>query len=407
MEDLEDRITISSYNDLTRGKLPRLLASIPFLEEFYETYIRGAPIIRHLSLEGKTEHGEALRRVLTFEEISNDVEQALKKGEIGFNLTQGFHGEGFDSLDISIQKFLEKWTNEHYKPEYRKYKEELDTHDEIKNYKRVMIGAWNGVVLGAFAGVALGAYSALSESNSCYPEFFTRSLPAILEAEEIARPFYYRLNELIRYKLGKSEDKPKFTSTEIWALTQLAGPLLGFLMLVVGEKTGLNDNPIYRATGIYMLSTGNNIIGAIPSYAHFFREIRRRKRFEDNLSYENSKQRRKDLKGDLYSATQNFWKDSFQSSNAIVVSAWYGIEVSLRYFGIAAEKVGGTIGGNILAGLESALLCFDTFMAAILAIEREKRKLHGKVMEKTKPNYLKKLWNQTNGETNEITYNKL
>ena len=399
---------IGSYDRLTRGNY---VASIPIVKNN-----RGAPVIRNLSLEGQTDHGEALRNVLTFDTIDGKIRKALESGEFRFNIANGFHGHGFELLDEHTKGFLKKWEAD-YLPKYKEYREHLDQHDEIKNYRNVMLGALKGVAAGAAVGVGLDGLSSWTGSDNVYWEIGARSLPALLEAEEIARPFFARLKEWTAYKSGKSDKKPEpFTPTEIWSLTQLAGPIVGIGMLVVGEKTGLNQNPFYRATAVFTVNTGNNVIGAGSTYAHFFGEVRKT-RMQDNPLYSyfqsdgsvkerlknyfinaaqilKSRQRLKDLKDDHYLAACNFWADSFQSSNAMVASGWYGAEVALRYFGIAAENAnfGGGFGGKTLAAIESGLLSCDTAAAAKVAIEREKLKLHGSVKKLTDKSYLAQVY---------------
>lgn len=404
---------IRGYEDLIRGNW---LATIPLAKT-----IRGAPGIRKLSLEGKTDHGEALRNVLTYETISDSVRKAFESGEFRFNLAKGFHGEGFDSLDRHTQSFLKEWQSE-YLPRYKEFRDSLDAHDEIKNYRKVMLGALTGIAAGAAVGAGLDVTSSWLESDNVYWEIGARSLPAILEAGAIFQPFYKRLKEWTNYKFGKSEEVPKpFTPTEIWALTQLLGPFVGFGMLVVGEETGLNDNPLYRATAVFVLSTGNNVIGGGSALAHFYNEVRKT-RLENNTLYEDfkfngnglrekfsnysnnmwqiltSKQRLKDLKDDSYLALCNFWADSFQSSNVLVAGGWYSAEIVLRYFGVAAEQAdfGGGFGGKTLAAIESGLLSCDSAAVAKIAIEREKFKLHSTVRKLTSKEHLDKLYEMTN-----------
>lgn len=404
---------IERYNQLTQGNY---LASIPLIDR-----IRGAPIIRHLSLEGQTDHGEALRNVLTYECIDATVQNAFNHGEFKFSVAKGFHGNGFNSLDSHVKHFLKTWESE-YLAKYREYRGSLDAHDEIKNYRHVMVGALRGVAAGTVVGVGLDALSSWSGSDNVYWEIGARSLPAILEAEEIARPFFSRFKEWADYKRGMSSEKPEpFTSTEIWALTQLAGPIVGFGMLIVGEEMGWNENPLYRATAVFTVNTGNNVIGAGSSFAYFFNDVRKTRLENDplyktfkfggdsldekikNYSYNiakivTSKQRFKDLKDDVYLAACNFWADSFQSSNALVAAGWYGAEVVLRYFGIAAEQAdfGGGFGGKTLAAVESGLLSCDTAAAAKTAIEREKFKLHSEVRKLTSKQHLNELYTSTN-----------
>ena len=404
---------ISNYENLTSGNW---IATIPLAKK-----VRGAPVVRTLSLEGRTDHGEALRNVLTYTSIDDAVQQAFSQGEFRFNLAQGFHGNGFESLDQHAQSFLKVWEAE-YLTKYREYRQHLDAHDEIKNYRNVMFGALKGIAAGTAVGIGLDGLSTWTGSNNVYWEIGARSLPAILEAEEIARPFFGRFKEWVSYKRGKINEKPKpFTPTEIWSLTQLAGPIVGFGMLVVGEETGLNENPFYRATAVFTVNTGNNVIGGGSAYTHFFREARAM-RYESNPLYKNfrfggtkkrdklknylynswqiikSKQRLKDLKDDIYLGSCNFWMNSFQSSNAIVAGSWYSAELVLRYFGIAAEKVdfGGGFGGKTLAAVESGLLSADTAVAAKMAIEREKLKLHRDVAQLTNNQYLNKLYTSSN-----------
>jgi len=78
----------------------------------------------------------------------------------------------------------------------------------------------------------------------------------------------------------------------------------------------------------------------------------------------------------------------------MVASGWYGAEVALRYFGIAAENAnfGGGFGGKTLAAIESGLLSCDTAAAAKVAIEREKLKLHGSVKKLTDKSYLAQVY---------------
>ncbi len=412
---LENTTTIiPNYDALTRGDY---LANIPIIKNN-----RGAPLLRSLSLEGQTDHGEALRNVLTYETIDSKVKQAFSKGGFRFNLANGFHGSGFESLDEHTKSFLKKWELV-YLPTYREFRQHLDQHDEIKNYRHVMLGALRGVTGGAAVGVGVDGLSCLLDSHGIYWEIGARALPALLEAEEIARPFFKRLKGWVAYKRGKSDKKPEpFTPTEIWALTQLAGPVIGFAMLVIGEETGLNQNTFYKATAVFTVNTGNNVIGGGFSYIPFFRDVRRT-RLESNdffyLSYkpEATKlrdkidnkvyalaQKHKSVKkvvnnlGDVYLSLCNFWADSFQSSNVMVASSWYGAEVVLRYFGIAAENVqfAGCFGGKTLAAIESGLLSCDTAAAARVAIEREKLKLHEKVRQLTDRTYLTRLYSAKN-----------
>ena len=407
---LENTTTIiPDYEILTKGNW---LADIPIIRNN-----RGAPVIRNISIEGQTDHGEALRNVLTYETIDGKVREAFNQGEFRFNLANGFHGNGFESLDPATKSFLKRW-EAGYLPEYREYRQHLDQHKEIKNYRHVMLGALKGVAAGAAVGIGLDGLSSWTGSDKVYWEIGARAFPALLEAEEIARPFFARLKEWTAYKSGKSDKKPEpFTPTEVWSLSQLAGPIIGLGMLVVGEKTGLNQNPLYRATAVFTVNTGNNVIGAGSTYAHFFKDVRRT-RMQDNPLYDyfqsdgslkervrnyfnnvahilKSRQRLKDLKDDHYLAACNFWADSFQSSNAMVAGGWYGAEVALRYFGIAAENVSfgnSKFGGKTLAAIESGLLSCDTAAAAKVAIEREKLKLHDKVRQLTDRNYLAQLY---------------
>ncbi|MBI2135392.1 hypothetical protein HYU09_05355 [Candidatus Woesearchaeota archaeon] len=440
MSDLEDMLNntttvLRSYDDLTRGSY---LASIPIVKE-----IRGAPGIRHLSLEGKTDHGEALRNVLTFDEISDAIQNGFSNGEFRFNASEGFHGGGFNSLDVHTRRFLKEWESE-YMPRYREFREHLDQHDEIKNYRSVMVGAITGVIAGAAVGTAIDGSVTLIQSgnldsiaaeqdidlepvkqwltdNDVWVEISARSLPALLEAEEIARPFFSRAKDRIKYRLGKLEEKPKpLTSTEIWALTQLAGPIVGVAMLVYGEATGLNSSPAYRGTAVVTINTGNNVIGAGSSWIHFYREVRKA-RFDGDPLYKDfktsgkigelipnyahnvkqllkSSQMLKDIKDDVYLASCNFWANKFQSSNSVVAFGWYGIDVVLRSYGIAAEQFdfGGGFGGKAAASVESGLLSMDTAAAAKVAIEREKLTLHKEVNQLTGKSHLQALYLRTN-----------
>lgn len=402
---------ITDYNTLTRGKW---LANIPVIRNN-----RGAPVIRNISLEGQTDHGEALRSVLTYETVDDKVRTAFNKGEFRFNLANGFHGNGFESLDEHTRSFLKRWEAE-YLPVYRTYRKSLEQHDEIKNYRNVMQGALKGVTAGFAVGVGVDGLSAWTGSDNVYWEIGARSLPAILEAEEIARPFFNRVKEWANYKRGKSDKRPEpFTPTEIWSLTQLAGPVVGFSMLVIGEEIGLNQNPFYRATAVFTVNTGNNVIGSGSSYVHFLMDARKTRLDSDDFFYLSYKpeatklrdrvdnkvytlaQKHKLVKkivnnlGDVYLSLCNLWADSFQSSNIGVASAWYGAEVALRYFGIAAENVSfgdSKFGGKSLAALESGLLSCDTAAAAKVAIEREKMKLHGEVKKLVDRNYLARLY---------------
>ena len=448
LESILDNTTtiIPDYIVLNKGSY---LANIPIIRDN-----RGAPVIRNLSLEGQTDHGEALRNVLTYETIDSKVRSAFEQGDFRFNLANGFHGNGFGSLDEHTKAFLKRWESG-YLQAYKQYRHNLDAHDEIKNYRHVMLGALKGVSAGAVVGASLDGASCLLDSHGIYWEIGARSLPAILEAEEIARPFFERLKEWTAYKSGKSDKKPEpFTPTEVWSLTQLAGPIIGIGMLVVGEKTGLNQNPFYRATAVFTINTGNNVIGAGSTYAHFFRDVRRTRFNDDNFFYlsyrpetttwtdiranlknailqvnipffryivdfnnalldisdklrdktKNSvyhlAQKHKSVRalvnagGDAYLAACNFWADSFQSSNVKVALSWYGAEVGLRYFGIAAEnlKFSGCFGGKTLAAIESGLLSCDTAAAAKVAIEKEKKNLHNEVRKLTDKFYLSKLY---------------
>ena len=401
---------IPSYEILTKGNW---LAEIPIIQNN-----RSAPGIRNISLEGQTDHGEALRNVLTYDAIDDKVREAFKQGEFRFNIANGFHGNGFESLDKPTKIFLKRWETG-YLPTYREYRHNLDQHDEIKNYRHVMVGALRGVTFGAFAGAGIDGLSCLLDSHGVYWEIGARALPAILEAEEIARPFARRGREWTKYMIGKSVQKPKpLTPTEIWSLTQLAGPFIGFGMLIVGEQTGLNQNPLYKATAVFTVNTGNNVIGGGSSYIHFLREIRKIRKEYDPILYSSyravhgnplnkafsyaknalltmsSKQRIQDLLVDFYLANTDFLEDSFQSSNVMVASSWYGAEVVLRYLGIAAEnaQIGGCFGGKTLAAVESGLLSCDTAVAAKVAIEREKLKLHSEVRKLTDRGYLMSLY---------------
>ena len=279
-EDLENILintttVIGNYETLTRGNY---LANIPIIRSN-----RSAPLVRNFSLEGKTDHGEALRNVLTYESIDSKVREAFKNGEFRFNLANGFHGYGFESLDQHTQNFLKKWEAK-YLPKYREYRQSLDEHDEIKNYRHVMLGALKGVTAGAVVGAGVDGLSVWAGSDNVYWEIGARSLPAILEAEEIARPFLKKPREWLAYKRGKSDKKPEsFTPTEIWSLTQLAGPFIGFGMLIVGEETGWNQDPLYRATAVFTVNTGNNVIGAGSTYTHFFRDVRKTRIESDPL----------------------------------------------------------------------------------------------------------------------------
>ena len=408
---LENTTTvIDSYDKLTGGNY---LATIPWVRS-----MRGAPVIRNLSLEGKTDHGEALREVLTHKTVDDKVRDAFNKGEFKFNLAHGFHGNGFESLDQRTKVFLKRWEAE-YLPTYKQYREHLDQHDEIKNYRHVMLGALRGVTAGAFVGAGVDGLSCLLDSHGIYWEIGARALPALLEAEEIARPFARRGLDWTKYKTGKSVQKPKpFTPTEIWSLTQLAGPLIGFGMLIAGEQTGLNENPAYKATAVVTVNTGNNVIGSGSSYVHFYRDARKTRLDGDDFFYLSYKPQATKLRdrvdnriyalaqkhnlvkkiinnlGDVYLSLCNFWTDSFQSSNVVVASSWLGTEMVLRYFGIAAENVqfAGCFGGKTLAAIESGLLSCDTAAAAKTAIEREKLKLHSEVRKLVDRNYLARLY---------------
>ena len=83
----------------------------------------------------------------------------------------------------------------------------------------------------------------------------------------------------------------------------------------------------------------------------------------------------------------------------MVAAGWYGAEVALRYFGIAAENVSfgdSKFGGKTLAAVESGLLSCDTAAAAKTAIEREKIKLHREVKTLTDKTYLDQLYSLHN-----------
>ena len=96
---LENTTTVvPNYGALTKGSY---LANIPIIKNN-----RGIPVLRNLSLEGQTDHGEALRNVLTFDTIDDKVRKALESGEFSFNTANGFHGRGFESLDVHTKAFL-------------------------------------------------------------------------------------------------------------------------------------------------------------------------------------------------------------------------------------------------------------------------------------------------------------
>ena len=189
---------IPTYEDLTRGNY---LAKIPVLRNN-----RGAPVIRNLSIEGKTDHGEAMREVLTFDNIDAKVRAAFEAGDFRFNLANGFHGDGFRNLDEGTQSFLKTWEME-YLPKYREFRQQLDEHDEIKNYRHVMVGALGGVAAGAVVGIGIDALACMTDTRGVYVEISARSLPAIFEAYGIARPFLKRPLELIAYRRGRTQAK--------------------------------------------------------------------------------------------------------------------------------------------------------------------------------------------------------
>lgn len=342
-----------------------------------------------------------LKSVLTFESIEDAVQRALEKGPI--ELTRnGLRGKGYDRLDTHTRDFLERWTSDYLVCVYRSA-QQLDLHSEVRNYRRIMRGALRGVIAGVVVGVALDYGATATHSTGVGWEIAARSVPALAEAEEIARPFLGRLGAWYQYARGKTEEKPEpLTTTEMWATTQLLGPVIGAGMLGIGAVTGWNNDPSYKAVAVVTLNTGNNVIGAMAAYAHCFAA-------HHYLTLETYRHhgrpslaaRTKKFFANLHTALFTFWADSFQSSNMLVASSWYGAEQILRQQGIAAEQVNfgsGDFGGRTLAALESGLLSCDTAAAARLAIAREEKKMEKEVRLMTSRAYLQHLYEETRPE---------
>jgi hypothetical protein len=332
-----------------------------------------------------------LQKVLTFLPIVNDVRFSFDQGVFEYTPEIGIFGKGYDHVRQHTRHFLDAWSHE-YREAWKVYNNRLDEHEEIKNYKKVMRGALQGVAAGILVGAGIDAYTTFTESTGIGWELAARSLPALLETTEIARPFIK--------KVGSDE---KFTSTEVWALTQLIGPIIGAGMLVTGEFTGWNSSPAYKGAAVVTLNTGNNVIGAMGAYIKMFKDIREETK-RKQTKYEAEHQKLwpfewwfTDLKEDLYLAACNFWADSFQSSNAQVAATWYGTEQVLRYHGLAAESVdfGVGFGGKTLAAVESGLLSCDTAGAAYLAVHKESKRLKREIEHLTSNQHLAQLYNDT------------
>ncbi len=323
-------------------------------------------------------HRTSFKHVASYLPVRKMIKKALRRGPIRITRS-GIEGKGYNALDTHTGDFLDAWVAE-YLADYAEYEQQLGKHPELRNYREVMQGAVRGVVAGTVAGTAIDGYATLTNQYGIGWELAARSLPALLEAEEIARPFFRRLGEWYRYALGKSTEKPEqITTTETWALTQLLGPVIGAGMLVAGEMTGWNDDPAYKAAAVVTLNTGNNVIGALSAYVQYFMESQGR------------------FISRLYQAAGTFWADRFQSSNALVAGLWYGIEQVLRNNGIAAEhaNLGNGFGGKTLAALESGMLSMDTAVAARLAIAREEKKREKEIRKLTSPEYLHELYEKT------------
>lgn len=329
---------------------------------------------------GDNTHMSTVRRILKMNEFKSEVELALKEGSIYFSLKDGFSGRGFEALHPAIRSVLTDNLLSTYGKLYGQYTSKLAEHEELGNYSKVRKGALIGIGAGVTAGVAIDGITTHYDYHGVWGEISARSTPALLEAAGIAQPFFKRGKEFLNWKFRGIGERPEsFTSTELWALTQLLGPIVGFVMLVIGEATGLNQHPGYKATAVFTVNTGNNVIGSASCLYQQFREVRE---IRDKSPKETPLLKRiRNFFDDLYLAACNLMRDKFQSSNILVAGAWYGGELGLRSVGIAAENVSfeSGFGGNTLAAVESGALSCDTAAAAGLAILMEKRELRKEI----------------------------
>jgi hypothetical protein len=344
----------------------------------------------------KERHKRSVHAAINYHKVRQDISQAFHLGNSLNFSEQGFSGDAFEQVADTTRLFLNVWADA-YLTEYQTFKERIEQHEEVRNYQKVMKGAAAGVGLGVTVGVGIDVLCMGMEGTSVGWEIAARALPALLEAEEIARPFAKKGKQYVQYLAGKADNPEQFTSTEVWALTQLAGPFLGMGMLVAGEYTRWNDNPLYRALAVFTINTGNNVIGGVSAYGHFVQEQREQREFQYITGNGNPRrvQYLKDFKEDLRVASCMFWADSFQRTNMEVASLWYVTEALLRSHSIAAENTSfNGFGGKTLAAVESGLLSCDTVVAAGLAIAIETKKLEKSVRQLTTKKYLDSLYAQ-------------
>ncbi|MBS3067944.1 hypothetical protein J4450_04535 [Candidatus Micrarchaeota archaeon] len=343
--------------------------------------------IKNVSLSCEKQHKRPITRVLSYREIADRI-----SGEVCFDIKSGFSGSGVDALDAPIKLFLGKWATR-YSDVFTKYQEHIEQREELSDYKNVRNGALFGIGAGVGVGVAIDGYSSYTRTSGIGWEISARALPALIEAFGIFAPFWKRIIRSAKYKAGLTEEKPEsLRSTEIWALWQLAGPVIGTAMLVLGEKYSWNANPTYKALAVVTLNTGNNVLGAFGTLWNLYKDARAittsNKDYPNRSLYKRLWKSRKD---DFYLALCNFMMDKFQSSNAVVAASWYSTEQILRNYEIAAENVsfgGSNFGGKTLASLESGLLSCDTPVAAWIAMIRLKAQLAAKIKELTSITYL-------------------
>ena len=251
------------------------------------------------------------------------------------------------------------------------------------------------------------------DDNVVYVELSARALPAILEAYGIAKPFLKRLKDLTKYKIGLTDIRPEpFRTTEVSSLVQLLGPVVGTAMIVVGEVTGLNKNPMYKGVAVVTLTTGNNVLSTISGLYHKFHQ-ERVARYEDDEWYmpdKNpnrkmlSKRYLKDLMFDGELARYKWYSDFFQPVNALVAIGFYGISVGMREMGYSVEDadIGGGFGGKALSSIESGVYSSDTTIAAMGAVERAKYHMHKQIKLLTDKTFLDGLYANTNSIGNQL-----
>lgn len=314
--------------------------------------------------------------------IRTELLRALDQGTLRIStnsVPEPFEGTALDYLSSPTRAFLQRW--------YENYRTAISAHaaqetsSEINNYRKIMWGALAGIA----AGVAVGYGIDHLGKQGIGWEITARGVPAVLEATGILLPFAKNFYHRIR---GTASETP----TETWAIDQFRGPLEGIAMLALGEVTGLNEFPWYKATAVFWMNTGNNVIGAWSTFMrnfyytageytqHLGKRLQQEARvFTDLFTLEGRKRFDESIKA--------YWQDKFQSSNALVAGVWYISEHVLRGFGVVPEKL-----SNLGAAVESGLLSCDTAVAAKAAQVRYSSALRQRLEEITSDAYMRRLY---------------